>query len=231
MALASETIVHTLCGDRRLYDLADQETHVFTWTGRKISVGRIYVVPDEETAWTRRIVLDSGTSFRATSDQVILTRTGNMVDARYAAAGTSVMPLYLSRKKKGGYPIYRQLSEDRKTAKAPSDRKTWRSVARMVYEWRSGDPIPPGMFVRFIDNAPKNCHPDNLRLEGKRRDRNKDRQIEQLKQLGRRKAPNNHKVVGQEQYAEEPVMRVIPQDCDNFAAGEVFLMGAYGAES
>lgn len=230
MALAVDTTIHTLQGDRRLADLQDAVVHTFTWTGKRISVGRIYVIPEPQTAWTRRIVLDNGKSLRVTSDQVILTRSGNEVDARLVSKGTSVMPLYLGRKTKGNYPIYRQLSEDRREAKAPSDRKAWRSVARMVYEWKSGNPIPPGMFVRHIDKDPENCHPDNLRLEGKPRRRNKDRQIERLKRLGHR-TPNNHKVIGQEQFAEEAVLRVIPQAGDNFAACEVFVMGAYGVDS
>ena len=231
MGLSINTVIHTLEGDKALWSLRDQEVHIFTWTGTKITVGRVYVLPEQEEADTRRVVLDNGKSVRVTPGQVLLTRLGDMVDARFVRAGASLMPLYLAQKKKGGYPIYRQLSDERLAAKAPSDRKTWRSVARMVYEWRAGNPIPPGMFVRFIDKNPKNCRPDNLCLEGKPRTRNKDRKLERLKKLGRRPAPDNHSVVGQEAFGKEPVMRVIPQDCDSFAAGEVFMMGAYGAES
>jgi hypothetical protein len=227
VALAADTIIHTLRGPYPVYRLAAMEESVycFQWDGGKITVGRIFVRTEPRTEWTRRVVLDDGTSVRMTSDQVVLTRDGGMVDARFVVANTRVMPLYIRVRKKDKHPLFKQLGEHRRSLPAACDRKAWRSVARMVYEWSTEGPILPGVRVRHQDGNPENCEPTNLATEGQPRRGNKSK----LRRMGERAwgVPNNHVVIGQEQFDEEIVYDVHPQVGDTFAAGGVFMMGAH----
>jgi hypothetical protein len=227
MALAGDTIIHTLRGPRPVHRLAQMEETVycFQWDGGKITVGRIFVRVESRKAWTHRVVLDDGTSLRVTGDQIMLTRDGNQVDAGYLAAGTSLLPLYIKLRKRDRHPMYRQISERRKALPARCDQKPWRSVARMVYEWATEGAIPPGVRVCHQDNEPSNCTPTNLATEGQPRAGNKTK----LRRMAERVwAPGNHQVLGQERFDEEDVYDVLPQVGDSFAAGGVFMMGAYG---
>lgn len=231
MALAADTIIHTLQGPRRVCQLAamGEETYCFQWNGSRITVGRIFVRPEPKTAWTRRVVLDNGKSIRVTDDQVLLLRDGKMVDTNLLSANTSVMPLYIKHRKRDGHPMFRQLGEHRRNnALAPCDRKAWRSVARMVYEWATEDLIPTGVRVCHQDGNHENCESSNLVTEGKPRRGNKTK----LRRMAERVwAPDNHRVIGQEPFDEEEVYDVLPQMGDTFAAGEVFMMGVYRDES
>jgi len=230
VSLAADMIIHTLRGPRTVAQLAAMEAAVycFQWDGGKITVGRIFVNAEHRMAQTHRVVLDDGTSLHVTPDQVLLTREGDQVDARYVSAGTRVMPLYLKARKRDAHPLFKQLGEHRRALPAACDRKAWRSVARLVYEWATEEPIPSGVRVRHQDGNPENCEPTNLVTEGKPRRGNKSK----LRRMAERvwaPPPNNHRILGQEQFEQEQVYDVLPQIGETFAAGGIFLMGAYGA--
>jgi len=230
MALAADMIIHTLRGPRTVAQLAaiGETVYCFQWDGGKIAVGRVFVKPEARTEQTSRVVLDDGTSLHVTADQVLLTRDGDQVDARYVSAGTRVLPLYLKPRKRDGHTLFKQLGEHRWALPAACDRKAWRSVARLVYEWATEEPIPSGVRVRHRDGNPENCEPTNLSSEGEPRRGNKSK----LRRMAERvwaPPPNNHRVLGQEPFEEEQVYDVLPQIGDTFAAGGIFLMGVYGA--
>lgn len=227
MALAADMIIHTLRGPRYVAQLAAMEetTYCYQWDGGKITIGRIFVRAEPRVEWTRRVVLDDGTSLRVTSDQVILTRDGGQVDARYVTAGTRVMPLYLKTRKRDKHPLFRQLGEHRRSLPAACDRKAWRSVARLVYEWATEELIPSGVRVCHRDGNPENCEPTNLSSEGKPRRGNKSKLRRMTEKVWA--PPSNHRILGQEQFEEEEVYDVLPQVGDSFAAGGIFLMGVY----
>jgi hypothetical protein len=227
VSLSGETIIHTLHGPQTVEKLAayGEDVYCFQWTGARISVGRVFVKPESKSEWTRRIVLDNGTSLRATNDQPFVTRAGAQADASFLAEGSRLMPLYLKDRKRDKHPMLRQLGDHRKTAPAACDRKRWRCVARMVYEWASEGHIPPGVRVRHKDGDPQNCDPSNLLVEGKPRRGNKTRRRRLAERVW---APGNHQVVGVEPFGREDVYDVLVQIGDTFAAGGVFLMGAYG---
>ena len=231
MSLAGDTIVHTLTGTKTVARLANEDdaAYVFTWNGAKIVAGRIYVPPVPMRTQTRRVVLDNGRSLRVSADQEFLAFTGEdppgvkTVRAADLKPGASLVPLYLGRKKQGGYPIFKQVGAHWKHASCASDRKRWRGVARMVYEWASGEALVPGLRVKHKDGNPDNCHPDNLYIDGTPRAGNRSK-LHRLLELQRSLRPGNHKVAGCEPWIEEEdVYDVLPQDCSNVSAAEVFL--------
>lgn len=230
MALAADTLIYTLRGPLSIRRIAEmgEPVHCLQWDGGKITVGRIEVPDEPRNEWTRRVVLDSGTSVRVTSEQVFLTRDGNMVDARYLVAKARVMPLYIRVRKRDKHPLFRQLGEHRWSLPAACDRKAWRSVARMVYEWATEEHIPSGVRVCHQDENPQNCAPSNLVTEGQPRRGNKSK----LRRMGEEVwgAPDNHVVVGQEPFDREVVYDVRSQVGDTFAAGGVFMQGMHDGE-
>jgi hypothetical protein len=97
-----------------------------------------------------------------------------------------------------------------------------RPVAELVYEWRTGAPLPAGQLVRHKDGNLQNCDPDNLYL-GKRYARK--RKLVRFLEFQRSLIPGNHRVVGVEEFGEDEVADVLT-DAQFFAADEVFVNGA-----
>jgi len=231
VSIAGDTVIHTLTGPQTVTRIAntDKAVHVFAWNGAKIAGGRIYIPPTPCRAQTYRVVLDNGRSLRVSADQRFLVFTKSepkgveTVQAIDLKPGTSLLPLYLGRIKQGGYPTFKQVGDHWKRSACASDRKRWRSVARMVYEWASGDALVPGLRVKHKDGNPDNCHPKNLYIDGTPRPGNRSK-LNRLLDLQRKIMPGNHKVAGCEPWIEEEdVYDVLPQDCSSVAATEVFL--------
>lgn len=231
MSIAGDTIIHTMSGPQTAVRIAnaDEPVYVFSWNGAKIAAGRVYIPHTPTRAQTYRVVLDNGRSLRVSADQRFLVFTNweprrvETVRAADLKPCTSLVPLYLGRIKQGGYPTFRQVTDHWKHAACASDRKRWRSVARMVYEWASGDALVPGLRVKHKDGNPDNCHPDNLYIDGTPRKGNRSK-LHRLLDLQRQIMPGNHKVAGCEPWIEEEdVYDVLPQDCSSVSATEIFL--------
>ena len=228
--IAGDTLIHTLHGDVPVAVLAAKNATVygFTWTGDRIGYARICVEPFARPMMSHRVVLDNGASIRVSNKTRFVCRDGESALA-IALEGDSVMPLYL-RTSSQGYKMYRQLREDRREAPAPSDRRGWRSIARMVAEQVRGAPLPAGYFVRHVDQDRTNCSPLNLELEATAKPtRKKARRADHLIAGHRATLPNNHKIVGEIVYGEEDGYDVTLIDASNFAAGEVFIQAPHGA--
>lgn len=227
MIVSAETVVHTPQGDRFVGNLASLEetVYAFTYTYGRIQLARVGFehAGEEETA---RVVLDNGKSLRCPLNTELVSRDGDMLRV-FKLEDQSVMPLYL-KKTSGGYVQFRQVWHLRKEAPAPSDRKPWRSLARMIWEWRTGQRLLPGFVVRHIDGDRSNCHPDNLRAEGKPQRRPRTNKLRFHIAAQKMKVPNNHKVVGIGPWGVEPVCKVVPLDCTNVALDEVFVV-AHGS--
>jgi len=224
VAIVGDTIIHTLRGDKRADKLAalGEPFWCFTWTGEKITVGRARLAPLPRKAEVQRLVLDDGTSLQVTPDQLVVHRDGTIGSP--FQTDLSLMPLYLGRTTHG-YPTYKQMGESYKKAVAPCDRRRVRLVARMVYEWKTKEPIETGMIVRYKDGTKRNCEPDNLRLEGKPhpKRRNKFTALHEAQQI-KVKTPNNHKVAGFEPFGVEDVFDISEGDCENLGVGGIFLV-------
>lgn len=208
-----------------------ETVYAFTYAAGRIQLGRVgfeHAEPEE----TCRVVLDNGKSLRCPLNTEVLSRDGDPVRVFNLKAvfgleqAVSVMPLYL-KTTPAGYVQFRQVWDRRTEAPAPSDRKPWRSLARMVWEWRTGQRLQPGFVVRHVDGDRSNCHPDNLRLEGTPQRRPRKNKLRHHIAAQRLKLPNNHKVVGIAPWEVETVCRVVPLDCTNVALDEVFVV-TYG---
>lgn len=224
MAIAADTIIHTLSGAERASTLAasHQEFYCFTWDGLRITVGRTKLVPEPRRAPTVRLALDDNTVLRVTADQLAVLRDGG--EASPFSSGLSLMPLYLGRTT-AGYPTYKQTGELYKKAIAPCDRRRVRLVARMVYEWVAKTPIEAGRIVRYKNSDKTDCTPENLRIEGKPHPKRKPKhRLMKLARVAQMKTPNNHKVVGFEPFEEEDVFDFLDTGCGTIAAGGIFLV-------
>lgn len=166
MSFAGETLVHTLTGDVPIAMLLarNEPIYGFTWDGQRITVGRVTVAAAGVKPCVR-VRLDSGRELVVSKDQNALAM-GTWDRLSICQKGLSVLPLYLGQTSLG-YRTYKQQGSVFKQVLAPCDRRRVRLVARMVYEWVAQRPIEIGMLVRYIDKDPKNCHPSNLRLEGR----------------------------------------------------------------
>jgi hypothetical protein len=224
--VSAETVVHTPRGDRFVGNLArmGETVYGFTYTMGRIQLGRVgfeRLEPEE----TCRVVLDNGKSLRCPLNTELVSRDGDNLRV-FQANDQSVMPLYM-KTTPAGYVQFRQVWDRRKEAPAPSDRKPWRSLARMIWEWRTGQRLQPGFVVRHIDGDRSNCHPDNLRMEGKPQRKPRKNKLRNHIAAQRMTLPNNHKVVGIAPWGDEPVCKVVPLDCTNVALNEVFVV-TYG---
>lgn len=251
MSLAASTIVHTLQGAFTIATLAMRAEPIygFTWDGTRITVGRVRVEAAGQKS-THRLVLDNGTSVYVSTDQQVISRE-TLLPVNPTTAGLSVLPLYLG-KTTIGYPTYKQQDDLWRDAPAPCDRRRVRLVARMVYEWKMRSPIEMGMIVRHNDKNPQNCHPDNLRLEGKAgkgrlrgtlKDHLKAQQMiakfnpnpQQSQQRPpeppqpKKKGGNNHKIEHWEPWGPEETYDLVGVECSNFAAGEIFFAVTHGS--
>lgn len=226
MLIGEDTNVHTLRGDRKAGALArtNETFYGFTWSQDRIVYGRVTAESAGEQELLR-VVLDNGKSLLVSPGSILLRRDGEKtaMSNKSFSSGLSVMPLYLSETT-NNYPTFRQVTERRSDAPAPSDRKPWRSVARMVLEHKTGEPLQPGFLVRHLDGDRRNCHPENLNLEGRLQKyprRNKMRHHIEVQQMT---VPGNHKVLGYETWGTEPVVRLVPVDCTSVAVGEIFMV-------
>jgi hypothetical protein len=223
MLIGEDTIVHTLRGDRRAGALADVNETVFcfAWQQDRITFGRVTAEQAGEHE-LHRVVLDNGKSLLMSADSVLLRRDG-VQKPLMTLIEKSVMPLYLSQNTYG-YPTYRQVCERRTEAPAPSDRKPWRSIARMVWENRTGRRIQPGFLVRHLDGNRRNCHPGNLKLDGHPQKKPRRNKMRSHIEAQRMTIPGNHKVLGFAPWGTEPCVRLVPADCASVAVGEIFMV-------
>jgi len=165
MTLAANSVIHTLQGNVFALDLAhrDDPAYVYTWDGKRVTVGQIRV----ESARIRvpfRIELDDGSELLVSEDTQIYLRDGQLDFAKHLEPKTSLLPLYL-RLDDQGYPTYREPGDWNKGAKTVRDGFNWRRVSRMVAEWRLGRRVAPGDHVSFLDKDRRNCAPENLLIE------------------------------------------------------------------
>jgi hypothetical protein len=180
-----------------------------------------------------RLVLDNGTSLRLTRDHLVLSME-EPAPVTFCQEGLSVLPLYKG-KTTLGYPTFCQQGTLWRQAPAPSDRRRNRLVARMVYEWKSGQPVQTGQVVRYVDGNRMNAHPDNLRIEGaggKGRVRGTlKNHIRAQKEVARlaQKGGKNHKIVGWEDWEPEETFDLVSDQCSNLAVGEIFVAVTYGS--
>jgi len=224
MFFGADTTVHTLTGDKSAGTLANTEEMVwcFTWGQDRIMIGRVSFAHAGEQD-LHRVVLDNGKSLLLSADSVLLRRDG-APKPLLTLAEKSVMPLYLS-KNTVGYPTYHQLCEQhRHDSLAPSDRKVWKSVARMVWECLTGHRLEPGFLVRHIDGDRRNCHPENLKLEGKPQRKPRRNKMRRHIEAQRMTIPKNHKLVGFTPYGVEQAVRAVPVDCVAVAMNEIFVV-------
>jgi len=252
VSFAAETLVHTLSGDVPIAMLLarNEPIYGFTWDGKKITVGRVMVTAAGVKPCVR-VRLDNGKELVVSDDQRALAM-GSWDRLSICQKGLSVLPLYLG-KTTLGYRTYKQQGQTYKRATAPCDRRRARLVARMVYEWIEKRPIEIGMLVRYRDKDPTNCHPDNLRLEGRpnrKRGRlrglmkthmeaqkliakveaDKARRAAKAEKANKPEKPEkpkkngpNHKVVSWEPCPADETFDLVGIECDNFAVGEVFF--------
>jgi hypothetical protein len=223
MFVSEDTPVHTLQGDIPAGRLAvtNATVHCFTWSAGRIIYGRVTFEEAGEQE-VQRVVLDNGKSILLSPSSTLLNRAGEEKPL-LTLPGKSVMPLYLSETTHG-YPTYRQVFEGRRDAPAPCDRKPWRSVARMVWEHRTGRRIQPGFLVRHVDKVRRNCDPGNLKLEGRPQQKGRRTKTRQHIEAQRMKVPNNHKLLGFEPWGRESCVKAVPIDCTAVAMGEIFVV-------
>jgi hypothetical protein len=163
--LAVDTIIPTLRGDRYLSDIAEagDTPHVFTWDGKRVTVGQIQIgrrvhgVP-------QRLELDDGSEVRLGQNTRVLMRDEAPVPVSELVVGCSLLPLYLKTDKQG-YFQYREPGKWHKNALTTRDKQPWRLVSRMVAEWKLGRRVRPGDKVIFREKDRRNCTPENLLLE------------------------------------------------------------------
>lgn len=223
MFVAESTIVHTLQGDRQVGALANTNETVygFTWKQDRITIGRVTFESAGEQE-LHRVVLDNGKSLMMSADSVLLRRDGESKPL-LTLVEKSVMPLYLSEDSHG-YPAYRQVSEYRHDAPAPSDRKPWKSVSRMVWEYCTNQRLQPGFLVRHLDGDRRNCHPQNLKVEGRPQQKPRRNKMRRHIEAQRMTIPKNHKLLGFTPWGPGPSVRIVPIDCESTALGEIFVV-------
>ena len=245
MAIAHDTLIHTLRGSIPVHKLASLGDRVrcLSWCKDRIGIAELSVDPVPYQVPAHRVVFDNGAAMIVTNTTRFLTRLGDevgfevliqrlqqedVVSKLGALTHLSVMPIYLSRNNRG-YRTYRQMREDYREAPAATDRKRWRTVARLSAEWSRGSHVPAGIYVRHADGDPENCEPENLILEGKGEKAPNQTKLRRLISASRMARPNNHKVVGIQHWGDEEVYAVNVIGSSNFAAGEVFLVaGEHG---
>jgi hypothetical protein len=229
VAIAADTIIHTLRGDVPAGQLANTGEFLgFTWNGKQITVGRACFNPEPRRVPTMRLLLDDGKSLRATEDALVVQRDG--VEGEPWMHGLSLMPLYLG-KTTHGYPTYKQVGEGYRKAIAPCDRRRVRLVARMVYEWKTGMPIETGMIVRHKNGSRVDCYPENLHLEGKPNPKRRTKFV-RLKEAQQLKVPNNHRVAGFTAFGDDDdVLDFAEGSCENIAASGIFVVSHHAPAS
>lgn len=246
MSISAETLIHTLRGQIPAHKLAavGDRARCLTWRGDRITFAEISVVPAGDSECCR-VVFDHGRSMIVATSTQFLGRRGDVLSVEQAASfladsddavadddgftPLSVMPIVTGRNNRG-YPVYRQIREDARSAPAAIDRKSRRPIARMVLEETRGERIPAGMYVRHNDGDVNNCEPENLRLEGKPKKRPNRTDLRRLIEMAQMLRPGNHKIVGVHPWGSTDVYDVRVIGSDNCAAGEVFLIfsGAHG---
>ena len=98
VAVVGETMIHTLRGPQTVAKLAayGEPTFCFTVRDGRITVGKVMVWPEPYEANTNLVVLDDGTTFRATPYQGIVRRDGGQA-VLLPPLEMSCMPLYLRK--------------------------------------------------------------------------------------------------------------------------------------
>ena len=242
MAIASETMIHTLRGPVPAHQLAakGEKVRALSWREDRIGFAEVMVTSHPVVPFCHRVVLDNGTSLVLTNTTLFLGRQGDAVGFEEvinrlqrqeeavsklgAITALSVMPLYRGTNSRG-YATYRQLRDGYSKSLAAIDRRRMRPVARMVYEQLHG-PIPAGMYVRHKDGDRNNCEPENLRLEGKPKAQPSQTKLHRhIKAQHPPHPPNNHKIVGVDHWGDEEACQVhVLGEATNYAAGGVFLL-------
>jgi len=163
--LATDTIIPTLRGDRFLSDIADagDNPYIFTWDGKRVTVGRIRV-GHRLRGIPQRIELDDGSEVRLGPNTKVLMCDEVPVPASELVVDASLLPLYMKINKQG-YFQYREPGEWHKNALTTRDKQPWRLVSRMVAEWKLGRRVRPGDRVVFREKDRRNCAPENLLIE------------------------------------------------------------------
>lgn len=228
MLVGADTVVHTLRGDRNAGHLADSGETIFcfTWATGRIIYGRC-AFQRAGIVTLQRAVLDSGSSLLLSADSVLLRRDGEPAPLM-TLIDKSVMPLYMSATT-NGYPLYRQVRSDRRDAPAPCDRKNYRPVARMVWEARTGQRLQPGFLIRHLDGDRRNCHPENLRAEGRLQRKPRRNKVRKHIEIQKMRLPNNHKLIGFTPWGDEPAVQVVPLDCVAVAVNGIFVVVNHGS--
>lgn len=230
MAVTGDLILHTLLGPLTVERAAihGEPFLCFTYRDGHITVGKVLVWPEPRLAEVNTIFLDDGTTFRATSDQEVVRRDGGSA-VLTPPLELSCMPLYHGHTT-NGYPTYRQVGTRHKKYPAPCDRRRYRLVSRMVYEWKSGEQIPMGMKVCHRDGNKANTHPDNLYLDGrpqkKGRRRKAANKLMMLRASQILKLRDNHRILAVKRFGEEAVydLDTALPGCFNVGAGGIFLV-------
>lgn len=168
--LTGDTCVLTLNGPVPIKHLADQcalspdhKIPLYTWDGRRVTVGYGRDARMVKTATVYRVLLDDGTAIRATDNHRFMRRDGSYVETKDMRIGESLMPLYLS-KGKDGHVRYKENDDYHKGALNQCDRYRTRRVARMVAEHTLGHRVGPGTVVKHKDKDRNNCNPENLAI-------------------------------------------------------------------
>jgi len=228
MAVGADTRINTVTGDRVPLSLlaANAPVHVFTWTGRKISLGLLRVQSAGRQPVTA-VHLDDGSRLLVTSKQLAIARKSRIL-VNLDRVGLSLLPLYLGSTS-NGYPTYCQQGTGRQSAPSPCDQRRWRMVSRLAYEWRTGKPIPRGVYLRHVDGNRQNSHPDNLRAytgaKIARMNKGLRALLDAQEALAALEAQirHNHKIVAIEPAGEEETFDLIGDRCSNVAVAGIFL--------
>lgn len=166
MALACSTYVLTLRDGPVPILLLSPGVHVYGWDGERITVGIVDALGEPSPGKRLlRILLEEGHSVRVTHDQSVRTFEGELVQACDLKEGTRLLPLHL-KENAHGYLEFQQLRSDRAHAPEITDRRKFRSVARMVAEWKlKARFLDSRTICRHIDLNRKNCDPSNIDVE------------------------------------------------------------------
>lgn len=242
MAIDGGVMIQTLRGSLTVASAAESGTehYCFSWRDGQITVGKVFVWPEPRVEQTYKVFLDDGSTFLATWDQMIVRRDGGFCTLS-PPLEVSCLPLYT--RFQANHWWYRQIGNRRYDALPRADRFRWRRVARMVYEWKSGEPLGWRVYIKHLDRDPQNCTPENLwagkagkyepqkkimKLRAVEILKMKDKILPKKKSRKRRsrKPPDNHKILAVRRVGKNEVydLDTALPGCFNVGANGIFLV-------
>jgi len=198
--------------------------YIFTWDGKRITVGQVAI--DQPIQHVPRIItLDDGAVLCVSANTALLARNGQLIPAREAAQGASLLPLYL-KNDKNGFWYYQEPGDWHREAKTLGDSYRWRCVSRMVAEWKMGRRCMPGDLVKYKNKDRSDCSPENLDItKGAKRRKRKAKFAEPIFEAARfvNSQSDNHKIADNKVGTSSELLRVTGKFADNLSVNGIFL--------